>query len=201
MSVSNNFIKTHIKAEFAHISCMGEFFFYVFLTVCGIILLLIFPFAFTLDLYADVKGKKFSFALHFYDFFKVIGGYITTYEKGLALHVTKKKAILLPYAEMESQRKKFQFTECFKITQAYVFIQSGAEYLLQTLFLHRILDIFFKINSKKRELKSGLIATNGEELKICTSTHFYFNIYMLLQEFIKFLKEKIAIYARKKRKN
>lgn len=180
---------------------MGKFFFYAFLIVSGVVLLLIFPFAFTLDAYADVKKKKFSFALHFYDVVKIIGGYVTTYPQGIAFHIGKKKALLMPYKEMDSQRKKFQFTECFKVTAFYVYIQSGAEYFLQTLTVHNLLQTFFRINSHKREWKSGLLLTNGDDLRICTSARFYFNLFMLLQEFIKFLKEKIAIYARKKQKN
>ena len=83
---------------------MGEFFIYsFFFGMLGFL----FPVFVYLDGYADTSENKLWFSLSVYKFFKVFGGYAQIKKEGLVFHITDKKAIILPYAEMTDTRKKF----------------------------------------------------------------------------------------------
>lgn len=75
--------------------------------------LLFFPIFLEADVHYDMNRKKFGFALYAYKVIKLIGGYVTTYPGGIALHISPKKAILKPYSGMDSERKRFSLRRRF----------------------------------------------------------------------------------------
>lgn len=197
---SNN-LNLHIKTGFAHIIGMGKSFFYVLFFALTILFLLFVPFFFSLRTYFDVKTKKVAFSLFFFNLIKVFGGYATLYAEGIAFHVRRDKAVLLPLKEMGDQRKKFSFTECFVRTKTCVFTQTGAEYLALGALFHGAISAYFLQNKTAAEERSLLYLTNGDDLRISASVEFYFNFYMLVKEGISAIKEKLRENARKKREN
>ena len=76
---------------------------------------LLFPMFLHVIVYVDAAQRKIYFSLHILRIFKVYGGYATLYREGIAFHLTDKKALLLPYAEMLETRNKFGF----KITRGF----------------------------------------------------------------------------------
>ena len=180
---------------------MGKLFFYAVIIGASSIFFLLLPLVFTLDIYVDVKAKKFAFCLKFFDFIKVLGGYVTLYAQGFAVHISKKKAILVPFNDMENERKKFSFTECFVITEFSLSFLTGIEYFIPTAYLNRAFNVYFRMKNKQtsQKYKSILYVTDEERLTISSSVRFYFNLWLLIQEIFKTIKEKL--YARKKQKN
>lgn len=95
--------------------------FFIFSTLSTIVQLL-FPMFLSITLYVDVKERKLYFSLYILRIFKVYGGYATLYGEGIAFHLTEKRAVLLPYAEMLDARNKFEF----KLTRGfYIYAYSG----------------------------------------------------------------------------
>ena len=132
---------------------------------------------------------------------KLIGGYATTYKGGIALHVSPKKAVLIPYAEVENERKKFSFVKSFRLVAFTLTTETGAEYVLPVSILHAVLRaIFFIIGGKKEKIENNLWLTDGDVLRVSLNCVTYFNLFMLLCAFIQFIKEKIIILWQKKRK-
>ena len=99
----------------AHIVGMGRFFLFSAVGLLVLAVLLFFPIFLEADIHYDMNRKKFGFALYAYKVLKLIGGYVTTYPGGIALHISPKKAILKPYSGMDSDRKRFSFTKAFRI--------------------------------------------------------------------------------------
>ncbi len=99
----------------AHIVGMGRFFLFSAVGLLVLAALLFFPIFLEADIHYDMNRKKFGFALYAYKVLKLIGGYVTTYPGGIALHISPKKAILKPYSGMDSDRKRFSFTKAFRI--------------------------------------------------------------------------------------
>jgi hypothetical protein len=97
---------------------MGRSFFWITLVAILLLVLLFFPIVFHSSAHFDVNRKKFAFSVRLYGNIKLIGGYITTYKGGVALHISQKKAILIPYKEMNNERKKFSFFNPFFISDA-----------------------------------------------------------------------------------
>ncbi len=101
---------------------MGEFFIYsFFFGMLGFL----FPVFVYLDGYADTSENKLWFSLSVYKFFKVFGGYAQIKKEGLVFHITDKKAIILPYAEMTDTRKKFELTQGFQLYRYHQTVETG----------------------------------------------------------------------------
>ena len=138
-----------------------------------------------------------GFSTYAYKKIPLIGGYISTYKGGIAFHVSPKKAILMPYKEMESERKKFSFFKTFRLKSFKLTTETGAEYLLLTAILHTTLrTLFFIKGGKKEGIENNLWLVNGDVLKVSLNMLYYFNLYRLLKSFLKFCKEKYNYYVR-----
>ena len=179
---------------------MGRLFFFL-IVVLVVAAILFFPIYLETDAHYDMNRKKFAFAVYLYKFIPIIGGYAATYPGGLALHVSRKKAILVPYKQLDSERKKFSFFKTFRLKSFNLTTESGAEYLLIASIAHAFLRTAFFIQGGKKEyIENNLWLTDGDVLRVSLNCLLYFNLYILLKSFIKFCKEKIQILCRRKMK-
>lgn len=94
---------------------MDRFFFILLGVSLSIILLLFFPIYVKTDGHYDMNGRKLTFSISLYRFFRVFGGYIATYKGGLAMHVSPQKAILIPYKDLNRERKRFSIMRAFHL--------------------------------------------------------------------------------------
>ncbi len=176
---------------------MGRLFFYALPLLFSAILF--FPIYVETDAHYDMNRRKFAFAVYAYKFLPVLGGYVATYQGGLALHISKKKAILLPYSKMNSERKKFSIVKTFRLKRFSLTTETGAEYLPLTAVVHTVLRTYFFIKGEKKEgIENNLWLTDGDVLRISFHILVYFNLFILFKNFIKFCKEKIRILWQKK---
>ena len=180
---------------------MGRSFFWIALVAILLLVLLFFPIVFHSSAHFDVNRKKFAFSVRLYGNIKLIGGYITTYKGGVALHISPKKAILIPYKEMENERKKFSFFKTLRLIAFTLTTETGAEYLFPVALAHIILRVyFFSVGGNKEKIENNLWLTDGDVLRVSSHGVFFFNLFILTVHFFKFLKEKIIILCRKKSK-
>lgn len=175
---------------------MGRLFFFGFLIAVAI---LFFPIYLETDAHYDMNRKKLGFSVYAYKLIPILGGYASTYKGGVAFHISDKKAILVPYKQMDSERKKFSIFKTFRLKVFNLTTETGAEYLFVSAIAHAILRVLFFINGgEKEKIENNLWLTDGDVLRISLNVLFYFNLYILLKSFIKFCKEKYKIYVRKK---
>lgn len=180
---------------------MGKSFF-LFIAVVIIAAILFFPIYLETDAHYDMNRKKLGFAVYAYKKIPLIGGYVGTYKGGIAFHISKKKAILVPYTQLNSERKKFSVFKTFRLKAFNLTTESGAEYLLLTTVAHTILrTLFFIKGGEKEYIENNLWLTDGDVLRVSLNCLVYFNLFILLKSFFKFCKEKIQYYVGKKSKN
>jgi hypothetical protein len=165
----------------------------LFAGIVSIILavLLFFPIYLSLNLYFDMNRKKLCFSINIYKWFKLLGGYIVPYPKGIALHVSNKKAILLQYNEFEKERKKFSFFQTIRLRKTSIVAETGAEYLLGVYLISlcwRILEVIKQGDAK--DLHSTVWLAKGDVLRVSVNMSWLFNGYTILKEIISVLKEK-----------
>lgn len=101
---------------------MGEFFVYSFFFGA---LLTFFPVFVYADLYLDVAANRGWFSLSLYQRLRLVKGYAEVRREGIVLHLTKKKAYLLPFSEMASARKKFEITQGFQPWRFHQVLELG----------------------------------------------------------------------------
>lgn len=179
---------------------MGRLFFF---TIAALLFaaILFFPIYLEMDAHYDMNRKKLAFAVYLYKRIPIVGGYVSTYAGGIALHLSRKKAILVPYKQLDSERKKFSIFKTFRLKGFNLTTESGAEYLFITAAAHAFLRTAFFIKGGEKEyIENNLWLTDGDELRLSLNCLLYFNFYILLKGFLKFCKEKIGTLCRKKMK-
>lgn len=181
---------------------MDRFFFIASIVCLSILLLLFFPIYIKTDGYYDMNGRKFGFSVCLYRFIRLLGGYIATYSGGLAVHLSPSKAILIPYKELDKERRRFSIIRTFHLKKLNATVETGAEYLLPTALMQITLRvIFFALGGKKESIENNLWLTDGDVLRISINFTVRFNLFTLLIRFIYYLKERVLLLCRKKIKN
>lgn len=183
--------KLHTLKELAHINfCMSKFFF-ILLAGLIIIVVLFFPIYLKGDAHYDMGRRKFAFSVYGFSFLKLIGGYATTYKGGIALHVSSKKALLIPYSQINSKRKKFSILKTFHLKALSLTTETGADYLIPICLSQAFFRIYYtSMGGTKEKIRNNVWLINGDVLRISVSCTLYFNIFILLCDLFEFLKEK-----------
>ena len=178
---------------------MGRLFFFVG-GVFALTLLLFFPIYVELNAHYDMNRRKFAFGIYAYRIFKIIGGYLATYTGGIAMHLTQKKAVLVPYSQMDSERKRFSFIKTFRLKKLITTVETGAEYLFPISIMDGISQIYLFVRGvDRKKVRNNILLTDGDVLQISLNALVYFNLYIVLKNFVIFLKEKIKIWQKKTR--
>ncbi len=179
---------------------MGKLLF-ILLILSSIALLLFLPFIIEIDIHYDLNRKKLAFAVYLYKKIKIVGGYVGVYTGGIALHLSPKKAKLIPYSKLDSERKRFSVIRTFRLIAFRLTTETGVEYLLPIATLHTALRAyFFAIGGDKEKIENNLWLTDGDVLRVSLNSVIYFNLFIILKNFILFIKEKIQILWQKKTK-
>lgn len=192
---------------------MSEFFVYFGFFGALLYFLPVFLFA---DVYLDVRENKCWFSLSLYKHFKIYGGYAQMEPDGIALHLTKKKAVFVPYAQMTDTRKKFEITKGFQLWRFHQIIETGgAERIygifLATLFQSAIAAVFSVLQTQHPflSLKNSTLLVENPTLKVTLETALIFNgpvitvalIKKLLEAIINWIRTRKSIALWKKRQN
>ncbi len=192
---------------------MGEFF--IISAFVGAFLFIM-PLYVRIETHTDVKENKSWFFIGLYGHLKLLGGYGQLEKDGIALHVTKKKAVFIPYANMMETRKKFEITQGFQLMRFHQVIQTGGADSVYGIMLGATLSavagsVFSVLQTKHPflSLKSNTLLTDKTELKVTMQTGVIFNglvltvavIKKLLEAFINWIRTKKSIALWKKQRN
>jgi hypothetical protein len=170
---------------------MDRLFFIVMAIGLSMLMILFFPISLEADTHYDMNGRKLAFSVSFYRLFRVLGGYIATYPGGFAMHTSLKKAILIPYGDLDSERKRFKIVRSFRLKEMNITVETGAEYLFMVSFaqiLFRV--IFFARGGKKENIENNIWLTDGDVLRISSNLTVRFNLYIILRNILLNLKER-----------
>lgn len=186
----------------AHIEDMDRFFFVILLISLSILILLFFPIYLKADGHYDMNGRKLAFSICLYRYLRVFGGYIATYKGGLAMHISPQKAILIPYKDINNERKRFSIMRAFRLNKLNITMETGPEYLLPSASIQTFFRvIFFVFGGKKEKIENNVWLTDGDALRITMNVSVRFNLFILLRKLISMIKEKIKQLCQKKIKN
>lgn len=182
---------------------MGEFFVYsFFFGVLGFL----FPIFVYADGYADIKENKLWFSFSLYKYIKVFGGYVQIRKEGIVFHLTKKKAVILPYGQMLDTRKKFEITKGFQLYRFHQIVETGGADQPYGVMIAAALQtaggqIFSVLKTAHPflSLKNGTLLTEENGLKISVQVVTVFNGLVLTIAFAKKILEALINWIRKKR--
>lgn len=167
--------------------------FFIAVLQLALAFLLFFPIYMDGDMHYDINRRKFAFAVFLYKKIPIIGGYIATYQGGFAIHLSDKKAVLIPYAQLNTERKRFSFIKTFRLKRLLVSTETGAEYLYLTSLLHTIFRAYFFIKGgKKEKIENNYWLTDGDVLRVSLQCSIRFNLFIILKNFLHYIIGRIV---------
>ncbi len=182
---------------------MDEFF--VYGTFFGVLLFL-FPIFVYIDSYADIGGNKVYFAVSLYRVLRVFGGYGELRREGIAIHLTKKYAVFLPYSKLADTRKKFEITEGFQLWRFHQVVETGGAgsvySVLTAAAIQSASGAAFSLLRTRHpflSLKNSAVFSEKPCLKLTTQTAIVFNGLILLTALIKKALEALINWIRKRK--
>ena len=178
---------------------MDKSFFYALIVGVVFVGILVLPIYLGLDFHYDMNRRKFAFSVVLFRIIPIFGGYISTYKGGFAVHLSEKRAKILSYSKLNSERKRFSFLRSFRLVAFDLTTETGAEYLALGVLLHAFSRVYFFAKGGKRSgIENSAWLSDGDVLRISCRIVVRFTIYMLACDFIKFLKEKLLVSCRRK---
>ena len=181
---------------------MGESFLYMFFI--GNLLFLL-PIYVGLDVYVDPMVNRAWFSLDLYRM-KVFGGYAQLDKDGVAVHLTKKKAVFLSFDKMTDTRKMFEITQGFQLYSFRQVIEMGglsSPYcVIAAAALQSVSATVFSVLQTQfpfLSLKNNVLLREGNRLKVTFHASMFFNGLTLSIAFTKKLLEGIINWIRRKR--
>ena len=181
---------------------MGEFFIFSFFLGTFFFL---FPIFVNTDIYVDVRENKAWFSLGLYRL-RIFGGYAQIKQGGIVIHLTKKKAVFLPFAQMGNARKKFEITDGFQLYTFRVTVETGGAQSPAGILIASALQSFggavFSILKTKYpfvSLKNGTLLSDKPCLKVSFRAVTVFNGLVLAMAFSKKILEAIINWIRKRK--
>lgn len=182
---------------------MGELF--IISSFVGMLFFL-FPVFVYADGYLDVRENKAWFSLSLFKYFKVFGGYGQLDREGIALHLTKKKAIFMPFDQMADTRKYFEITEGFQLYRFHIVVETGGAEspygVLLASALQSIGGASFAVLRTRHpflSLKNGTLLTEKPCLKVSLHTVTVFNGLVVSMAITKKILEAIINWIRKRK--
>lgn len=182
---------------------MGEFFIVSFFLG---ILFFLFPVFVSVDAYVDPKENRAWFSLSLYKIFKLFGGYGQLTPDGIAVHLTKKKALFVSYAKMGDTRKKFEITQGFQLWKFHQVIETGTVSspfcVLTAAALQSLSGSIFSVWQTRYpflSLKNSVLLREEACFKISVRTTVVFNGLVVTIALTKKILEAIINWIRRKK--
>ncbi len=182
---------------------MGEFF--VWSAFAGV-LLTFFPVFLWLDAYVDIPKNRAWFSLSLFRYLKLFGGYGQLDREGIAVHLTKKKAVFIPYSKLADTRKKFEVTKGFQLWRLHQSVETGGAESVAGVMIAAALQsagggtfAYLKTKHPFLSLKNDTLLSEEASLKLSFETALVFNGFVLGMALIKKALEALIKWIRKKR--
>lgn len=174
-----------------------------------VFILLIFPIFINLKLAFILQDKKLYFNIKLYGLINILNGYIEKIDEGLAIHLTKNKAIIVPYKKLLNVKGSVKPLMDYHFYNVTLDVTLGNENSILTpttisfISSYIINQITWYLYHKKPYVKINKNFTVIEEKNICDvrfSTLILFNLLMIILSIIKIVVEKIINGIRKQNK-
>ncbi len=161
---------------------MGGFLFVLVVILLG---LLFAPVPFQINVYFDVFSGKIGCNLRLFRFIRLIGGYLAPCPGGFAWHISKKKALLFTYLQMDEGRKNINEKDGFRIVKAQTVFEIGAEYILFTVAVQNTLKGASLFSKSLQSFESKIFLKNSDNFRAFIRITMHVRLWKQLVKLIK----------------
>ena len=169
---------------------------------------MIFPLYISLNSYIDINDKKLYFVIKLFGFIKVASGYAHFCKYGIAIHISKKKAILIEFAKMFGLRKSIKPVWDLHLVSLNILIENQNKLDANIYFVNSVIGLLSGILEEWIALKKPYLdyrlkfnSVNERENLIFISSLAIFNLLIVLLTLFKFIGEKLFYGFRKAKQN
>lgn len=170
------------------------------LLISIIIIFFIFPIFLTTYVYFDTSKMHTYFCLKIFSKIKILSGYIQFIKDGIAIHLTEKKAIIIPYLIKFDLQKTYKLAKEYNVTSFCSIIEYGNFDLIKNTkvaIVHNSINnlICPIIHDRKQylKIKNDLVLYNtNTKPKITIKFVLLFNLVSIISTLIKIILEKIS---------
>jgi hypothetical protein len=144
---------------------MGSFF--LIFIILTIVIMLIAPIIFQLNVYFDTSSSKIGCSIMIYNKIKVLGGYFSACPGGFAFHTSDRKAMLFTYQQTEAARKRLSKSNIVKVRSINVITETAPEYLVGISIIENIVKgyiLFYEGARNNRAMIKTKILLKGEDV-------------------------------------
>ena len=158
-------------------------------------LVLLLPIAADLNFHLDAAERKLYFGILLYGNIRLFGGYMEPRREGIAVHLSRKKAVLFPYAQMLKTRPDLNKLHGFRLKRFTQVIELGATDRAGILMLAAALVNAAPIlGNAAREalgcrLRSDILICKKDAFRLTAAANVRFRLLTLLILFIKIALE------------
>ncbi len=164
------------------------------------IIFLILPIFLTTYVYFDASKMHTYFCLKIFSKIKILSGYIQFIKDGIAIHLTEKKAIIIPYLIKFDLQKTYKLAKEYNVTSFCSIIEYGNFDLIKNTkvaIVHNSINnlICPIIHDRKQylKIKNDLVLYNtNTKPKITIKFVLLFNLISIISTLIKIILEKIS---------
>lgn len=175
----------------------------VLLAIIIIFIVLIFPIFLNVNFHYSMSDKKMYFQIKVFAFIKVIDGYAQLIDEGVVVHLTKNKAIILPFTKIFDVRKKVEPLKDYHFIKLKTVTEIGVSdsAILPTVlsfslsFIDKIVCWFLYNFKPQLDVDNRFFVFEGENrLEVFFKLCIVLNVLMIIISAIKILTEKV-LYA------
>lgn len=168
--------------------------------IFAFIIVLIFPVFLTTYFYIDGNKKQLYFCLKIFSKIKILSGYIQFIKDGIAIHLTKKKAIIIPYLIKFDLQKTYKLAKEYNVIQFFSIIEHGnvdliEKYKISMLYssINNLICPIIQYRKQYLKIKNDLILYElNSKIKVTIKLVLVFNLISIISTIIKIILEKIS---------
>lgn len=168
--------------------------------IFAFIIVLIFPVFLTAYFYIDGNKKQLYFCLKIFSKIKILSGYIQFIKDGIAIHLTKKKAIIIPYLIKFDLQKTYKLAKEYNVIQFFSIIEHGnvdliEKYKISMLYssINNLICPIIQYRKQYLKIKNDLILYElNSKIKVTIKFVLVFNLISIISTIIKIILEKIS---------
>ncbi len=164
-----------------------------------------FPIFVYVDLYTDVGANKAYFAFNLF-FLRIFGGYGELRREGVAVHLTKKFALLIPYSKIFDPHRKRVLAKSLRLMSFRGVLEIGGADRIQAVLLGAALDIpigatyaYLRTRYPYVHFHSSVLFSKESCLKVTCRTGIVTNLFSVTISLTRKMMEALINWIRTKR--
>ncbi len=174
----------------------------IFALSAGMLLLLFCPISVTAYMHLDGRSRKLQFAARLYNSLLLAGGYSEARAEGIAVHLSRKKALILPYGQMLKARPDFNKLRGFHIREIGAVAETGtstAGILLAAVLLTAGSAVGKIFRAKGRAYRCDVLLSSAHHLSFAAQIKIAFDLMTVLVLVVKLALEALIVWIEHKK--